>query len=454
MSKRRERIAPSFKDPQALTDARKDNQAHTGEGTYARTGYRELREREREIAEMIGIPDAALFNAGMAALATVIEAENLHAGDVVLCGQDMYGKTKDLVNSLTERGVRVVPIDSGNIEEIRKAIENEKPRLILVEAVANAPQMQVCDVAELSKLAEEAETRYRSEYNPNVLLEKYLVTREYGAAFSLEQKEDILTSIAEFKEGSNPMVLRDVVRIIEGTTQFSRRDAILEVARLTKYLLKEERTSLTVVLDNTLSSPVLRNPLNEVGEREATVVVVESGTKHYQMGKDQITLGVVYSNSAAKLSRIKEKRTEIGTYLQPSSEALLPEQLTTKISEAVKLQATHALALAKLLEGTPGVTAVHHPNMASHKDSDLVQALAPEGITTLFYVIVEDPVRFVEDIKKVAGDAIEIGTSFGHEKTRLLPIPRKGAVRIAAGMEDETAFIRLTESFKEALAHI
>ena len=35
MSKRRERIAPSFKDPQALTDARKDNQAHTGEGTFA-----------------------------------------------------------------------------------------------------------------------------------------------------------------------------------------------------------------------------------------------------------------------------------------------------------------------------------------------------------------------------------------------------------------------------------
>ena len=58
------------------------------------------------------------------------------------------------------------------------------------------------------QISREAETRYRSEYNPNVLLEKYLVTREYGAAFSLEQKEDILTSIAEFKEGSNPMVLR------------------------------------------------------------------------------------------------------------------------------------------------------------------------------------------------------------------------------------------------------
>ena len=34
---------------------------------------------------MIGIPDAALFNAGMAALAAVIEAENLHAAETSCC---------------------------------------------------------------------------------------------------------------------------------------------------------------------------------------------------------------------------------------------------------------------------------------------------------------------------------------------------------------------------------
>ncbi len=448
---RRERISPSFKDSKDLEDEWQRNRGDRGSGTYARAGYEELRAREKEIAEMLGVPDAALFNAGMAAIATVLEAENLHPGSVVLCGKDMYGKTRTLAESLEGKGVRVVPIDSGDMAEIARAIDTERPRLIILEAVANAATMQVCDVRKLAELAEQANARYRTECTAASLLEKYLATREYAAHASPELKEGILEKIEEFKEGSNPMIFRDVVRTIEEALGLSRAEAVRETARLVKFVLKEERDSLALVLDNTLSSPVLRNPLNEVGERDVTAIVVESGTKHFQEGKDQVTLGVVYTNSGAELARIKAKRAEMGTYLQPHDEALLPEQLAAKMSETVKRQAAHALVLATLLEGTSGVDDVSHPNLSSHRDTELAQMLAPDGLVTLFYIKVADPTDFVDRIKEVAGDAIEIGSSFGHEKTRLLPMSQRGEVRIAAGAEDEASFARLVDSLKTAL---
>jgi len=447
------RISPSFENSDALESAWEGNREHEGEGTYARGRYEELEKREKEIAEMIGVPDSALFNAGMATIATVIESEHLHSGDVVLCGKDMYGKTSELINSLEEQGVQVVLIDSGSEDEISSAIEKEKPRLIFLESVANATEMQVCDVEKLAELGEQAEIRYRDEYNPNTLLQKYIASRESLENFIPEMQKEILENLEEFKESSNPMVLRETVRIIEKAAGLSRKEAVRETARLAKYVLKEEREELTIVIDNTLSSPVLRNPLTEVGDSDVSVVVVESGTKHFQEGEDKITCGVAYSNSEEKLNHIKETRTRMGTYLQPNDEALLPKQLVLKMSETVKLQASNALQLAALLENVTSVNEVNHPNLDSHKDSELAEELSPDGLVTLFYIKVDDPMSFIDKVKKAGGDSIEIGTSFGHKKTRLLPNLRNSCVRIAAGAEDETEFERVMESFRTALTN-
>jgi cystathionine beta-lyase/cystathionine gamma-synthase len=445
-------MAPSFEDSADLSEAWRKNREEGGTGyTYARTGYPELTAREKEIAEMIGTPDTALFNAGMAAITTTIEAQNLHPGDVVLYGKEMYGKTTVLVNALKERGVHVISVDSGDMGEIAEKIAAERPRLIILEAVANAATMRVCDVSKLAELAEGANNRYRSEYSPSSLLEKYLASREYAEYVSPEKREEIIEELAEFRESSNVMVLRGTVHTFEKIPGFSREEAVRETARLAKFVLKSERDSLTIILDNTLSSPVLRKPLDEAGTRDATIIVVESGTKHFQEGKDAITLGVAYANNEAAVERIKAKRTEMGTYLQPNDEMLLPEQLAEKVRGTVELQATHALTLATLLEGMPGVLEVSHPNLPAHEDAELARELAPEGLVTIFYIKVADPKGFVDCIKKMAGDAIEIGTSFGHEKTRLVPEPMKGNVRIAAGAEDEVAFAQLVGNFKAAL---
>jgi cystathionine gamma-lyase len=165
-----------------------------------------------------------------------------------------------------------------------------------------------------------------------------------------------------------------------------------------------------------------------------------------------VTLGVAYTNDKETLDTITEERAKIGTYLQPMDEALLPDQLAATMRETVRRQATNALALATYLEGKPGIREVSHPNLPTHEDHELAGRLAPEGLVTLFYIAVDDPMGFVDKVKAVAGDVIEIGVSFGHEKTRLLPHSKNGDVRIAAGSEDEAGFARVMESFKIALA--
>ncbi len=403
---------------------------------------------------MVGQPDAALFNAGMAALATAIEAQDLHPGDVILCGNNLYSETRKLISSFVYRGVRIVYIDMGDSEAVAQAIKKEHPRLVMLESVANAVDMRVCNIEKLVTVAEETNAQYHAEFTAPALLDKYLATRDYREKITLKERQAFLQDIADFREGSNPIVFRDFVKQLVQAGNLKRSEAIRETARLVSYITRNERDALSIIVDNTLSSPVLRNPLDEVGEHKVPVIVVESGTKHFQLGRDQITLGLAYTNDKSVLEEIKKKRTEMGTYLQPIAEALLPEDFTTRMQEVVRLQAAHALELAKLFEELPGVREVSHPNLISHEDTELSESLAPEGLVTVFYCKVDDPMGFVDVIKKEAGDAIEIGTSFGHEKTRLSPEPVKGLVRIAAGAEDTKAFENIIQSFKRACSNV
>lgn len=448
---RREHVAPDFGSTAELRKEYEKRDIGADEGTYARAGYRELREREYEIAEIIGVQDTAVFNSGMAAIVTAIEAEGLQAGDVVVRGKEIYKVTEEFIDSLAKRGIRVIQVDSGDVEGIRKVVNQEHPRLIFLETVTNSPEMRVSNVEEISQIVSQAEHIYCKEFTAEALLEKWVLTHESAQHIAADVWMEFLEHLNEYKEGSNPMVFRGAVRALEESLKFSRPEAVREIARIVKYLLKEERHSLTLILDNTLSSPVLRNPLDEVKESDASIVVVESGTKHYQGGDDRITLGVVYSNNQEKLERVKSLRTQMGTYLQSSSEELLPENIEQKMLEKVRLQASHALALATLLEKSPSVNEVIHPNLPSHKDNDLAQELSPHGLVTLFYVKVGDPVGFVDAVKQIAGDTVDLGASFGHEKTRLSPRPHSGTVRISAGAENEEDFNKLVLNFKEAL---
>lgn len=405
---------------------------------YARANYPELQRREQEFTEITGTPDTALFNAGMAAIHTSVEAEDLKPGDVVLCGKDVYSQTKEIYNSLQKKGVKTVLIDSGDMDEIAEKIKTEKPRLIILENVANAPRMQVTDIKKLIELTEEANKTYKTELNPQYLLDEYLSKRSktYGKETS-DLEKDILEQFAEFKKSNNPFVFRSVIR----------RIGIEETARIVKHLLRNSREKLSLIIDNTLASPNLYNPLEELGDSDVEMVVVESATKHYQKGRDKITMGVAYSNNEDKIKFIKKKRTELGSYLQPISEKEIPEDIARIMPEIMKRHASNAFELANLLDNL-GVN-VSHPNLPKHKNSELVKKIAPEGLVTFFYVDTPDASAFTKKIYNLGGGKIGVGGSFGHNKTWLLNIG-ENTVRVAVGSEDRKEFKHIMDVFEKA----
>lgn len=412
---------------------------------YARAGFPELRKKEEEFAEMIGVPDVALFNSGMAAIYTAVEAENLKPGDVVFCGKDVYGQTKKMYESLKKRGIEIELLDSGNMEEIEAMVKEKKPRLIILEDIANSSDMQVCDLKKLSEIAEKANSGYKSELSMDKLLEKYVSKRPELENFGEDEKVEIVKSIDEFRAGNNPFVFRNTAKIME-KAGLQRKEAIRELSRLVKYVLKNSRDKLSLIIDNTLASPQLYNPLKDLGDAEA--VVVESGTKHYQEGGDKITLGIAYSVRKEKIDAIKDKRTELGSYLQPNDEKEIPEKITETMPDIMKRHAANALKLAELIDKT-GKAEVSHPNLPEHKDNELARKIAPEGLVTLFYLTIADAPKFIKRVKEIGGDKIGIGVSFGHYKTWVFNIGDQ--VRIAAGSESEEEFQEVLNIFEKAL---
>ncbi|MBU3905857.1 PLP-dependent transferase [Patescibacteria group bacterium] len=416
---------------------------------YARNRYPELEKKEKEFAKMIKVPDTALFNAGMAAIYTAIEAENLKPGDVVLCGKDVYSQTKEMYNSLEKRGIKIELINSGDMDEIEENIKSKKPRLIILEDIANAHDMQVCDIKKLAGLTEQANGIYQSELSPDNLLEQYFSKREQYKDASPEFKENATTKIQEFKQGNNPFVFRDIIKEVEDTADLSTKDAIREVSRMVKFVLRNSREKLSLIIDNTLASPILYNPIKDLEGSDVEAVVVESGTKHYQEGQDKITLGIAYSNRQGKIDAIKKKRTELGTYLQPVAEKEIPQDITETMPDILKQHADNALRLAEMLSKSKNIIAVSHPNLPAHKQNELVKEIAPEGLVSLFYIKVPDAEEFVKKVKELGGDKIGVGGSFGHKKTWLYNIGDQ--IRIAAGSEKGVEFEETLDIFRKAM---
>jgi cystathionine beta-lyase/cystathionine gamma-synthase len=334
---------------------------------YARYNYGKLLSREGQFKEMIpGAADVALLNSGAAAMHTAIEAEGLSTGDIILCSTAMYGTSKARLDALGRYGIRVEKFDPADMGSLKQVAASMRPKLIIVESVANTKEMPLIDIAALAVIAEES-----------------------GAS---------------------------------------------------------------LIIDNTLPSPHLLNPLQMLKGTKASHVIVESGTKHYQDGKNEITLGLAYSSDLAKIQEIKRKRIDMGTYLQPGDEARIPSTIAETMPATMKNHARNGLVLAKALQSLPGFV-VAHPNLQSHPQHDLANTLAPDGIATLFYVTIPEGdtgAAFMQRIKNAGEDQIGLGSSFGHPKTWLSNYQLdERTVRIAVGSESEREFDQVVKLFQD-----
>ncbi|MFA5954253.1 MAG: PLP-dependent transferase [Patescibacteria group bacterium] len=450
-SSKQPKIAPEFETVGQFN-------AEINEVGYARYNYKELQERETQLAEMIkGASDVALFNSGAAAMHSVIEAEGLKFGDVVFCADAIYGTTKKDIESLKDLGVKVVFFDSTDLVGLQKLVKRENPRLIVAETVANSKSMEVTDLEGLGEIVQTTNVDYQKNRTPEKVLAKFLEKREDHIELSAETRDVILTAIEEYKVGQNPFVFRKAVKCIEQDTALSRTEVVRELERIVKRVMGDSRGKLSLVIDNTLPSPELINPLQVLQEFEIEKVIVESGTKHFQEGANEVTLGIAYSDNDQKIKAIKARRIELGTYLQPTDERKIPDSISETMPGKMRNHARNALQLAEALSEITGFE-VFHPNLPTHKQNELAQELAPDGAVTLFYMTVPEKItseEFMQKVKERAGDEVGLGSSFGHEKTWLSNYGMDNrTVRIAAGSESEQDFSNIVHFFTQAASEL
>ncbi len=377
-------IAKEYPDMSAFNQDTRDVFAGKDTGMYQRYDYKELVADERKFAEMIGVPDTALFNSGMAAIHTAIEAEGLKSGDVVFCSDVVYGVTKDYVEGLKKLGIIVKYFDPSDMESLKIKTHEYKPRLFFVETVSNSKEMKVVDLPALAELISTTNDEY-GELTTEKCLERCLSLTKIAKKMPEFFKQKFLQVFLDYERTNKEAVFDEIRKEIVDGSGLTRKEVTDLIVRIVKYVKTQRMGEASLIVDNTLPSPVLINPVEEVGEVTSKMTVVESGTKHFQDGKNAITMGIVYSKNQDRVKKIKNLRIQAGSHLQSTSEVEIPRDITDLMPEKIKKHSENALKLARILEGK-GFT-VYHPNLDSHPQHKLANDMAPNGAVTLFYII-------------------------------------------------------------------
>ena len=127
----------------------------------------------------------------------------------------------------------------------------------------------------------------------------------------------------------------------------------------------------TVVIDNTLATPVNQRPL-ELGAD----IVVHSASKF--LGGHGDVLGGVACGDSETIHKIYALREIIGTGMDPQVAALMSRSLKT-LGLRVERHNTNALRIAKWLEAHAKVGRVNYPGLESHPNHDLARRQMPGG---------------------------------------------------------------------------
>jgi cystathionine gamma-synthase/methionine-gamma-lyase len=120
---------------------------------YQRYGNPTVEAFERAVAALEGTAEAVAYASGMAAIHAVLLGAGAQAGRTVVSAADVYGATYALQEKLLATlGARVVFVDITDLEQVRAALERERPVALLCEIISN-PLMRVADVAALAEIA-------------------------------------------------------------------------------------------------------------------------------------------------------------------------------------------------------------------------------------------------------------------------------------------------------------
>jgi cystathionine beta-lyase/cystathionine gamma-synthase len=220
-----------------------------------------------------------------------------------------------------------------------------------------------------------------------------------------------------------------------------------------------KRAGALTVLDHTFASP-----LGQDAPSMGIDLVVHACTK-YVGGHSDLLAGSV-SGRQELVTPVRSLHAVLGPVCDPQVAWLLNRGMKTL---ALRMERHHrnGLALARFLEGRPGVRAVHHPFLDSHPQRALARDQLRGGVGVLSFELadLETARRFVRALRLIAwapslGSVESLahvpadrGGSHGHwtpEERRRSGVT-DGLVRISAGVEEEADLLADLEQALAAL---
>ncbi len=122
---------------------------------YSRLGNPTNAQLEAKLANLENTEAAVSTASGIGAITSALWV-SLKAGDHVVAAKTLYGCTFAFLNhGLTNYGVEVTFVDTGNLDEVRAAMK-DNTKVVYLETPAN-PNMNITDIEAVSKIAHEKE---------------------------------------------------------------------------------------------------------------------------------------------------------------------------------------------------------------------------------------------------------------------------------------------------------
>lgn len=99
---------------------------------------------------------ALVTASGMSAVTLIMHA--LKPGSTIVCGDDVYGGTYRLFNTVFHETHKFIFVDTTDIKELEKALRENKPDMVWLESPTN-PMLKITDIKKVSQMAKKVKAK-------------------------------------------------------------------------------------------------------------------------------------------------------------------------------------------------------------------------------------------------------------------------------------------------------
>jgi cystathionine gamma-lyase len=169
---------------------------------------------EECLASLENARHCIVTSSGMSVISLIFQS--FPSGTKILCGEDVYGGTYRLLNTVYKSHFEIRLVNTSNIESISEVLEDFKPQLVWLESPTN-PMLQVSDIHMISSLAH--------EYNATVVVDNTFMSPYFQNPLDLGA-DMVVHSLTKYINGHSDVVGGAVMlnkkKIIRPTLVFAK----------------------------------------------------------------------------------------------------------------------------------------------------------------------------------------------------------------------------------------